>query len=67
MKRKTKLIIQKLMGLTLIGFCLVIIFTNISYDPITQCKDGTPILVLAPMGLWLLLTREVVITFTYYD
>lgn len=62
MKRKTKLIIQKLMGLTLIGFCLVILLTDISYDPITQCKDGTPILMLAPMGLWLLLTREVIIT-----
>jgi hypothetical protein len=62
MKRRHKMLIQKLMGLTLIGFCLVILFTNISYDPITQCKDGTPILVLAPMGLWLLLTREVVIT-----
>lgn len=62
MKRRTKLIIQKLMGLTLIVFCLVILFTNISYDPVTQCKDGTPIMVLAPMGLWLLLTREVVIT-----
>lgn len=62
MKRKTKMLIQKLMGLCLIGFCLMILLTDISYDPITQCKDGTPILVLAPMGLWLLLTREVVIT-----
>ncbi len=62
MKRKTKMIIQKLMGLCLIGFCLVILLTDISYDPVTQCKDGTPILVLAPMGLWLLLTRELILT-----
>lgn len=62
MKRKTKMIIQKLMGLTLIGFCLVILLTDISYDPVTQCKDGTPILLLAPLGLYMMFTRELILT-----
>lgn len=56
------MIIQKLIGLCLIGFCLVILFTNISYDPVTQCKDGTPILVLAPLGLYMMFTRELILT-----
>ena len=62
MKRKTKIIIQKLMGLILIGFCLVILLTDISYDPITQQKDGTPILALAPLGLYMLFTSELILT-----
>lgn len=62
MKRKTKMIIQKLMGLCLIGFCLVILLTDISYDPITKCKDGTPILILAPLGLYMTFTRELILT-----
>ena len=62
MKRKTKMIIQKLMGLCLIGFCLVILLTDISYDPVTQCKDGTPILIFAPLGLYMIFTRELILT-----
>lgn len=62
MKRRHKMIIQKLMGLTLIGFCLVILLTDISYDPVTQCKDGTPILLLAPLGLYMMFTRELILT-----
>ena len=62
MTKRNALLIQKLMGIVLLVMGAIVLFTDIAYDPITQTKDGTTLLFFVPLGLYLLITKEIVIT-----
>lgn len=57
---KRKLIQQKIMGLLLLLICgLVIMMASTGATPAE--KDVTPILILGPIGLYLILAKRVII------
>jgi hypothetical protein len=62
MTKRNALLIQKLMGIVLLVMGAIVLFTDIAYDPITQTKDGTTLLFFVPLGLYLLFTKQIVIT-----
>lgn len=57
---RKKLIMQKVMGLVLLLICGVVIMTA-STGANSADKDVTPILILVPLGLYLVFTKRVII------
>lgn len=57
---RKKLIMQKVMGLVLLLICgVVIMMASTGANPAD--KDVTPILLLGPLGLYLIFTKHIVI------
>lgn len=57
---RKKLIMQKVMGLVLLLICgVVIMMATTGANP--EDKDVTPILILVPLGLYLVFTKRVII------
>lgn len=57
---RKKLIMQKIMGLVLLLICGVVIMMA-STGANSADKDVTPILILVPLGLYLVFTKHVII------
>lgn len=57
---RKKLIMQKVMGLVLLLICGVVIMMA-STGANSADKDVTPILILVPLGLYLVFTKHVII------
>lgn len=57
---RKKLIMQKIMGLVLLLICGVVIMMA-STGANSADKDVTPILILVPLGLYLVFTKSVII------
>lgn len=57
---RKKLIMQKIMGLVLLMICGVVIMMA-STGANSADKDVTPILILVPLGLYLVFTKRVII------
>jgi len=51
---------QKLMGFALLIMCVLLLWMCCA-GRTAEDKDGTVLLLLAPLGLWLLFTKEIVI------
>ena len=51
---------QKLMGIGLLLICLIVLWLC-STGAIPEDQDATTIVLLAPLGLWMLFTKEIVI------
>ena len=58
--RRRKLIEQKVMGILLLAVCVMNIIFACNGKTVED-KDCTPILLFAPMGFYLLFTKQVVI------
>lgn len=51
---------QKLMGLALLAICGVVLWLC-STGTTLEDQDATAVVLLAPLGLWMLFTKEIVI------
>lgn len=51
---------QKLMGIGLLLICLVVLWLH-SIGTTPEDQDATAVVLLAPLGLWMLFTKEIVI------
>ena len=56
----SKLMEQKLMGLVLLVICAFVLWLC-STGTTPEDRDATAVVLLAPMGLWMLFTKEIVI------
>ena len=59
-EKKRALRLQRRMGLALLVVCAVLLALAWT-APAFEDTDGTPVILLFPLALWLLLSREVVI------
>lgn len=57
---RKKIIEQRLMGLVVLACCAVALWLC-STGTTVQDRDATAVVLLAPLGLWLLFTKQVVI------
>lgn len=51
---------QKLMGIGLLLICLIVLWLC-STGTTPEDQDATAVVLLAPLGLWMLFTKEIVI------
>jgi len=57
---KRKMILQKLYGLAMIAMCIMIVFIAYNGDTV-EGRDVTSVILFAPMGFYLLSTKNIVI------
>lgn len=57
---RRKMIEQRLMGLGMLAICVFIVAMALTGTTIKD-RDVTPVILLAPLSIWLLSTRKVVI------
>ena len=55
-----KMVLQKLYGLAMIAMCIMIVFIAYSGETV-EGRDVTSVILFAPMGFYLLATKNVVI------
>lgn len=59
-EKKRALRIQRFMGLALLAVCVVLLALART-APVFEDTDGTPVVLLAPLALWMLLSRKILI------
>ena len=58
--RTRKMVLQKLYGLAMIAVCIMIMFIAYSGETV-EGRDVTSVILFAPMGFYLLATKNIVI------
>lgn len=59
-QRRRKVVVQKLMGIALIAIC-ALMFWLVSTGITPEEKDCTAVLLIAPIGLYMLFSKQIVI------
>lgn len=59
-QRRRKVVVQKLMGIALIAIC-ALMFWLASTGVMPEEKDCTAVLLIAPIGLYMLFSKQIVI------
>lgn len=59
-QRRRKVVVQKLMGIALIAIC-ALMFWPASTGVTPEEKDCTAVLLIAPIGLYMLFSKQIVI------
>lgn len=57
MKKTRTMMKQRVLGILLLFLCALILYLNVQEASLEYC-DNTPVVLLAPMGLWLLFSKE---------